>query len=198
VAVPCPRCGREYDVTLFEFGRTLWCTCGSRVGLARRERRVAPGEQRFIADAMLGRLARWLRLLGFDCAWEPEIEDEVLVRRALSEGRIVLTRDRALSEEWRISGIHRIEAEKLRDQLAEVLRGFALAPEIRLLSRCSRCNVRLAPAAREAVAERVPLRILEHHDAFSACPHCGRVYWQGTHTARIERVVDDLLAQLPA
>ena len=103
-------------------------------------------------------------------------------------GRIVLTRDRALSEEWRISDIHRIEAEKLRDQLAEVLRGFSLAPEIQLLSRCSRCNVPLAPAAHEAVAERVPPRVLEHHDLFSACPRCGRVYWQGTHTTRIARV----------
>jgi uncharacterized protein with PIN domain len=166
--------------------------------MARRERRVAPGQQRFIADAMLGRLARWLRLLGFDCAFEPEIEDETLVRRAVSEGRIVLTRDRALAEDWRISGIHRIEAEKLREQLAEVLRGFALAPEVRLLSRCSRCNVPLAPAAHEEVAARVPPRVLEHHDTFSACPRCGRVYWQGTHSARITRVVDDLLAQLSA
>ena len=69
VAVPCPRCGREYDVALFGFGRTIWCTCGGRVGLGPRRRSLqVPTEGRFIADAMLGKLARWLRLLGFDCA----------------------------------------------------------------------------------------------------------------------------------
>jgi uncharacterized protein with PIN domain len=194
VAVPCPRCGREYDVTLFEFGRTLWCTCGSRVGLAPRERPFPGSERRFIADAMLGRLARWLRLLGFDCAWEPDIADEALVRRAIAEGRTVLSRDRALPEEWRISGIHRVEAEKVRDQLAEVLGAFDLAPEIRLLSRCSHCNAPLSPAALGDVADRVPPRVLEHRDVFSACPDCGRVYWEGSHTARIRGFVDELLA----
>lgn len=195
VAVLCPGCGREYDVTLFEFGRTLWCRCGSRVGLARTER-SGLSEPRFIADAMLGRLARWLRLLGFDCAWEHDIDDEALVRRALSEGRIVLSRDRALPEEWRISGIHRIDAEKVRDQLAEVLRAFDLAPEIRLLSRCSQCNAPLSPAALGDVAHRIPPRILERHQVFSVCPGCGRVYWEGSHTNRIRRFVDDLLASL--
>lgn len=192
MAVPCPRCGREYDVALFEFGRTLWCTCGSRVALAPRERRFGP-ERRFIADAMLGRLARWLRLLGFDCAFQHDIADEVLVRYAVQEGRIVLSRDRALPEEWRIAGIHLVAAEKVRDQLSEVVRAFDLAPEIRLLSRCSQCNAPLAPAALADVAPQLPPRVLERHDTFSSCPECGRVYWEGTHTDRIRRVVDSLL-----
>ena len=198
VAVPCPGCGREYDVTLFEFGRTLWCTCGSRVGLAPRERRRTGSERRFIADAMLGRLARWLRLLGFDCAWEHDIADEALVRRAIAEARIVLSRDRALPEEWHISGIHRVDAEKARDQLAEVVQAFDLAPEIRLLSRCSHCNAPLAPAAFQDVVESVPPRVLERHGVFSVCPVCGRIYWEGTHTARIKRFVDELLTRLSA
>jgi uncharacterized protein with PIN domain len=195
VAVPCPRCGRQYDVTLFQFGRTLWCTCGSRVGLAERERRAAGSERRFIADAMLGRLARWLRLLGFDCAFETDIADEALVRRAVHERRIVLSRDRALNEEWRISDIHQIESEKVRDQLIEVVHAFELAPEIQLLSRCSHCNALLEPAALGDVNERVPPRVLERHDVFSACPRCRRVYWEGTHTERIKRFVDELLAE---
>jgi uncharacterized protein with PIN domain len=192
MAIPCPRCGRAYDVTLFEFGRTLWCTCGSRVALAPRERRLGP-ERRFFADAMLGRLARWLRLLGFDCAWEPDIADARLVRRAVDEGRIVLTRDRGLPEAWRISGIHRVDSEKVRDQLAEVVRALDLAAEIRLLSRCSQCNAPLRPAAPEEVEACVPPRVLERHDAFEACPDCGRVYWEGSHTDQIRRLVDALL-----
>lgn len=192
MAVPCPRCGREYDVTLFEFGRTVWCTCGSRVGRAAVERRLGSAPPRFFADAMLGRLARWLRLLGFDCAWEPDIPDEELVRRAVDEGRIVLSRDRALPEEWRISDVHLIGAEKVRDQLADVLRRFDLVPEVRLLSRCNRCNAPLAAAARADVDGRVPPGVLERHAHFRTCPRCGRVYWSGTHAERIARFVDEL------
>jgi uncharacterized protein with PIN domain len=195
VAVPCPGCGREYDVTLFEFGRTIWCACGRRVGLTRREHRRPGAERRFVADAMLGRLARWLRLLGFDCAWEADVADEALVRRAVDEGRTVLSRDRALPEEWRIAGIHLVRAEKVREQLAEVLDAFDLAPEIELLSRCSECNAPLRPATEREVARRVPPRVLERHDVFSACPECGRVYWEGTHTDRIRRFVDELLRE---
>ena len=195
MAVPCPGCGREYDVTLFEFGRTLWCTCGRRVALAAREHRQPGTERRFIADAMLGRLARWLRLLGFDCAFERDVADETLVRRAVEEGRTVLTRDRALPEEWRIAGVHLLRAEKVRDQLAEVMRAFDLAPEIQLLSRCSECNAPLRPSTAQEIAGRVPPRVLERHDVFTSCPECGRVYWAGTHTERIERFVDGLLSE---
>jgi uncharacterized protein with PIN domain len=194
MAVPCPRCGREYDVTRFEFGRTLWCTCGSRVGLAPQERRLAEVPRRFFADAMLGRLARWLRLLGFDCAWQADITDEDLVRRALFEGRIALTRDRSLLEDWRVSNLYRVEAENTREQLAEVVRKFGLADEIRVLSRCSRCNEMLVAAAAEQVALHVPPRVLERHADYAACPACGRIYWQGSHARRICDVVDDLLA----
>jgi uncharacterized protein with PIN domain len=195
MAVPCPGCGREYDVTLFEFGRTIWCTCGSRVGLAPRERRWGGGTRRFIADAMLGSLARWLRLLGFDCAWEPDIVDARLVRRALDEDRVVLSRDRRLPEEWRIAGIHLVAAEKVRDQLAEVVHAFGLAPEIHLLSRCSRCNAPLVRAAADEVAGRVPARVLERRQLLSVCPECNRVYWEGTHSERIRRFVAALLAR---
>ncbi len=192
--MPCPGCGRDYDVTLFEFGRTLWCTCGSRVGMEPRERHLAGPGPCFIADAMLGRLARWLRLLGFDCAWERDIPDEALVRRAVLEGRVVLSRDRALAEEWRVSDLHLVGSEKVREQLVEVLERFGLAPHVALLSRCSECNVRLVPAAPEDVL-RVPPRVLERHAVFSTCPACRRVYWEGTHSERIRRFVAELLAR---
>ena len=95
MAITCHGCGREYDVTLFQFGRTIRCTCGARVGL---EHRIGPAvdeaRPRFIADAMLGRLARWLRTLGYDTAYDDRIADADLVRRSLTEGRHLLTRDR--------------------------------------------------------------------------------------------------------
>ncbi len=146
---------------------------------------------------MLGRLARWLRLLGFDCAWEPDVSDEALVRRALREGRIVLTRDRALSEDYRISDVYQVAGTRLREQLDEVFEAFGLAERIRLFSRCSGCNVQLEPAPHGQLGAQVPPRVRERHDTFARCPSCGRTYWEGSHTARIRSVVDQLLQRTP-
>jgi uncharacterized protein with PIN domain len=195
VAVPCPRCGREYDAALFPFGRTLWCACGSRVGMAPRVRQIEQdGEKRFLADAMLGRLARWLRILGFDCAWERDIRDADLVRRAVCEQRILLSRDRSLPQEWRVSDIHLLESEELREQLREVIARYRLAPAIRLFSRCNQCNQPLRAAAPAEVAARVPPRVASAHQHFLECPGCRRVYWQASHAERIRRLVGELLA----
>jgi uncharacterized protein with PIN domain len=194
VAVPCPRCGREYDVTLFEFGRTLWCSCGSRVGIAPRVLRQGGGAQtRFLADRMLGRLARWLRILGLDCADAGDVPDAELVRRAAREERILLTRDRSLPEDWRSPAIHLVSSEELPEQLREILRAFDLRGAVRLFSRCSRCNQRLRAAAQADVAARVPPRVRATHGAFLECPACRRVYWEGSHTERMRRVVAELL-----
>jgi uncharacterized protein with PIN domain len=194
MAVCCQRCGREYDVALFPFGRTISCTCGNRVGIEPEVRPRSHAERRFAADAMLGRLARWLRLLGFDCAYPREVSDEALVRLAAAEGRTVLTRDRRLPEQWWLPDIYVVRAEEVGEQLAEVIRQFDLASSVRVLSRCNECNRALEPVPRAAVSGRVPPRVLELHDAFSECRACGRVYWEGSHAARIRRLVDRLLS----
>ena len=195
MSVPCARCGREYDVTLFEFGRTLWCTCGSRVGIEPRIRRVEAGaEVCFSADAMLGKLAHWLRLLGFDCVYENGIADAELVRRAIEQGRAVLTRDRALPDEWRAPDIYVVRAVRTFEQLGEVVRRFDLARAVRLFTRCSECNQRLAAASAADLRGRAPASILATHERFQECPGCKRVYWEGSHTQRIQRVVEQLLA----
>ena len=195
MAVCCPRCSREYDVTLFEFGRTIWCTCGNRVGIEPRVRHVADStERRFAADAMLGRLARWLRLAGFDCAYDSEITDEGIVRLAVSERRTILTRDRSLPEEWWIADIYVVREEDLGKQLAEVIQRFGLASSVRVLTRCNECNRPLNRVTRAQVRGRVPAGTLELHDVFSECPACGRVYWEGSHAARIRRLVEGLVS----
>ncbi|HEY5658646.1 MAG TPA: Mut7-C RNAse domain-containing protein [Myxococcota bacterium] len=197
MSVPCARCGREYDVTLFEFGRTLWCTCGSRVGVEPRIRQVSSEtERRFIADAMLGKLAHWLRLLGFDCLYESDIADAELVRLGMEQGRVVLTRDRALPDEWRAPDICVLRAERTFEQLNEVVRRFDLARAVRLFSRCSECNRDLAAAAAADLTGRAPASILATHERLRECPGCRRVYWEGSHTRRIQRVVERLLAPL--
>jgi uncharacterized protein with PIN domain len=165
------------------------------VGLEARVRFEEPeGAPRFIADAMLGRLARWLRIMGFDTAYEDRITDAELVRRSLQERRTVLTRDRALPEEWRIASVFVLASETGMDQLREVVRAFDLAAGVTLFTRCSVCNARLEPASADSVRDDVPERIFATHEVFRRCPGCSRVYWRGTHADRMERVVAKVLA----
>lgn len=193
MAVCCRRCGREYDVALFEFGRTIWCACGNRVGIEPRVRPARqPTERRFAADAMLGRLARWLRLLGFDCVHHRDITDEEMARLGALDGRTILTRDRGLPEEWWLSDIYVVHAEELTRQLVEVVKRFDLAPSFQVLTRCSDCNRLLQRAPRSDVGGRVPPGILERHDVFRECRDCGRVFWEGSHAARIRTLAEKL------
>jgi uncharacterized protein with PIN domain len=195
MAILCPGCGRAYDPERFTLGRTLSCSCGARVGVDPSvdfERdAVAP---RFAVDAMLGRLARWLRVLGLDASYEPDVADADLVRRAHDEHRWILTRDRALPIEWRVPRIHLVAAEAPLEQLAEVIRAFALDPEgLALFARCTRCNEPLVEIARERAAEAVPPRILQTNTRFHRCPCCGRIYWEGTHVDRMRRTLGRML-----
>lgn len=193
MAIVCPRCGREYDVTLFQFGRTIDCTCGERVGPEMRlrlERASGRRERprRFAADAMLGGLARWLRILGHDVAHDASIEDGALVRSAVEEGRRILTRDRRLPDEWRIEGIVVLEAEAPFAQLEETVERLGLAPdEARPFTRCPRCNRPLEPAEPAEVRGEVPDGVHREQDTFRRCPACGQVYWEGSHVRRMRR-----------
>jgi uncharacterized protein with PIN domain len=191
VAVACPGCGRLYDPARFALGRVLHCACGARVGLPRAPADPAVGAPRFAADAMLGRLARWLRLLGFDTSFEAHVADEALVRRALAERRTVLTRDRRLPEEWTLVPVFVLRAEDLRGQLAELGARFALAAHAHPFSRCNRCNVTLERAGAAEVAARVPPHARASHRDFLRCPACGRIYWAGSHVARIRALLED-------
>ncbi len=196
MGVPCSGCGREYDVALFAFGRTIHCTCGSRVGIAPRVRTRAPDVPlRFIADAMLGRLARWLRILGFDTEHEPDIADAELVRRGIAGDRVILTRDRSLPVEWSAPAVHVVAATATHAQLREVVAVFELAPGARLFTRCSRCNAPLVRAAGRDLIGRVPPRILASGVRLRRCPRCERVYWRGSHADRMERVAVQILAE---
>ena len=199
-------------MTLFEFGRTIHCTCGERVALEPRVRDLGDaGALRFFADAMLARLAHWLRILGFDCAHEAEISDEQLVRHALEERRVILTRDTSLPEEWRILGIHLVAARNPLGQLREIVAEFKLAAAARPFTRCSRCNTALtrvtaaeigelaseqAPEqAPEQALERVPRRVLQTQAELWRCTGCERVYWEGSHTDQMRQVIGKILEE---
>jgi hypothetical protein len=183
MAIPCPGCGRQYDVTRFAFGRTLSCTCGARIApeIVAYER---PGPPRFVADDMLGRLARWLRALGHDTLHTPGVPDAVLVRTAFEQRRLLLTRDRRLSREWRFDGCVVVNAAKPAAQLRELDERLAIGRDwrARLFSRCMVCNTVL-----ETLPPPEPGRV------HSFCPSCGRIYWEGRHTQRMRAFLTRVL-----
>jgi hypothetical protein len=149
------------------------------------DRPADAGPPRFLADAMLERLARWLRALGHDTASAGAASDAELGRRAAAEGRWLLTRDRRLAREAPDGRGVLLRAGAPLDQLREVAASFALAPGT-LFSRCLVCNAPLRPATEAEVVGAAPELCGRHRppDAH-ACPECGRVYWEGSHTRRM-------------
>jgi uncharacterized protein len=143
---------------------------------------------RFLADANVGRLARWLRAYGYDAAYAAHVDDSQLIGRALAEGRVLLTRDSGLMQR-RVVARGSLPAVLLRsDRVDEQLRqvvGELELPGDRALSRCLECNVELEPRPKAEVSERLPPHVRATQVRFSECPRCGRVYWPGTHWQRM-------------
>jgi uncharacterized protein with PIN domain len=147
---------------------------------------------RFLADCNVGRLARWLRALGYDAEYEARLPDPQVVARALAEGRVLLTRDVDMTRR-RVVADGSVRAVLLRDdrvseQLRQVVEELGLVPD-RALSRCLDCNVTLEPRLKAAVSALLPPHVRATQERFSQCPRCARVYWPGTHWTRMrERI----------
>jgi uncharacterized protein with PIN domain len=134
---------------------------------------------RFVVDGMLGSLARWLRILGYDTDYVNQRDDAELVRVARAEDRVLLTRDRELAGRRRVKSLL-IESQSLDDQLAQLTAAFPLPPGSHP-SRCSVCNTVLVEAMPNEIAHRVPRYVLKRHTHFHRCPGCDRIYWRGSH-----------------
>jgi uncharacterized protein with PIN domain len=142
---------------------------------------------RLLIDAMLGKLARWLRLMGFDATYLPDVDDIVLVRHARAEGRLLITRDRGLASRRGVEALL-IDSQDLEGQIDEVLGALGAPPED-AQPRCTLCNEPLEEIPRSAVEGRVPPYVWRTQETFSHCPTCRRVYWQGTHWEAIQEQV---------
>jgi uncharacterized protein with PIN domain len=147
---------------------------------------------RFLADCNVGRLARWLRALGYDASYHPRIDDAELVREAAAESRVLLTRDRDLTKR-RVIQTGVVRAILIRDddvtmQLRQVFSELGLELK-EALTRCIECNSELEERVPAAVAERVPPYVRSTQSRYSECPDCGRIYWAGTHWQRMRAVL---------
>lgn len=145
---------------------------------------------KFIADGMLGKLTRWLRMLGQDVKYSNTMEDSQLLILAKREKRILLTRDFELYQRAVGRGIEAFYLEGLtgEEKLAELAKRFDIQLEIDMTSsRCPRCNSVVKPILPKKAAEKVEKNTLEHYSKFWKCPKCGQVYWQGAHWTKIRK-----------
>ncbi|MFH1038609.1 MAG: Mut7-C RNAse domain-containing protein [PVC group bacterium] len=146
----------------------------------------------FILDVHLGTLARRLRMLGFDTLYRNDYDDPEIIRTALKDKRIILTRDRGILKNSLVTHGYWIRASAPEDQLREVLERFDLFAAIRPFGRCITCNGLIEEVSKEAVLDRLPPKTKTSHDRFRICIGCGKVYWQGSHY----RAMNDLIGRL--
>jgi len=145
---------------------------------------------RFVADTHLSRLARYLRLLGFDTRYQRDWTDPELVAISTSEQRILLTRDVGLLKHSAITHGSYIRATEPRQQMAEVVRRFHLGRQLTPFTRCMACNGELVAVDKEEIAHRLPPETRRYIDEYQVCLSCSQVYWRGAHDPELRRIVD--------
>ncbi|MDH5539291.1 MAG: Mut7-C ubiquitin/RNAse domain-containing protein [Rhizobacter sp.] len=149
---------------------------------------------RFVADAHLGGLAHLLRMMGYDTLYDNRFDDAQIELIAITQRRIVLTRDRDLLKRGGVTHGCFVRALRSRAQLREVFARLDLARGARPFTRCLSCNATLQPIARAEALPKLPPRVAAQHERFSTCPECSRVFWEGSHWQRMRGLVEDLLA----
>jgi uncharacterized protein len=163
-----------------------------RVGVVSKVRPAPLDHDRFVADVHLGRLAEWLRLLGFDTAYRNDADDEELARVSVEEGRWLLSRDRGLLMRSAVTHGYLVRSDDPVEQAVEVVHRFGLDGRLEPLTRCARCNGVLAPVTKEEVRDRLEPGTRARHDDFTACRSCGQPYWAGSHLSRIRDFVEEV------
>ena len=151
-----------------------------------------PPAPRFVLDVHLGRLAAYLRMLGFDTLYRNDCDDDVLAAISARERRILLSRDVGLLKRGNVRYGAFVHATAPEAQLIEISRRFDLAGALDPFARCIRCNGPLVPVPKADVLDRLPPRVHEQYDEFRRCAACDQVYWRGTHFQRMARLVERL------
>ena len=147
----------------------------------------------FVADVMLGRLARWLRIAGFDVLYSNCFTDDELVDLSSQEERILLSRDTRLLVRRAVTRFIFLESDEIQSQLRQVFAVTRTTSLPGILTRCLSCNDLLVEIPREDVREKVPPFVFETQSHFKSCPACGKIYWAGTHRLSVLRTLARLL-----
>jgi uncharacterized protein with PIN domain len=148
----------------------------------------------FLADGMLGKLSRWLRMLGCDVKYQNDLNDDELIKIAVKENRILLTRDVQLFSRAKKNNVqaYLVRSRTETEKLAEVTQQFYIKLEIDAAnSRCPKCNAGLEPIPKDEVNGKIPQATSRLHTDFWKCADCGQIYWHGSHWQKINRKLLD-------
>jgi uncharacterized protein with PIN domain len=152
-------------------------------------------DPRFVADVHLGKLARHLRMAGLDVLWGNDWDDDRIVALSIAERRTILTRDKAMLRRGEVERGYFVRATESEAQLTEVLGALQLESLVAPFSRCRECNSALEDVPKEAVEAQLPPKVRGFYERFKRCPGCGRIYWEGTHYARMRGVMERSLTR---
>lgn len=150
-------------------------------------------DTKFILDVNLGKLAKYLRFLGFDAYYGNTLDDSEIINIAGLEHRIILTKDLGLLKNKAVTHGFWIRSVHVREQLREVIEKLDIREQVRPFTRCAHCNGKLAVVSRESVLERLEPRTKRYFSEFRQCPDCGKVYWKGSHFKRMQKILDEIL-----
>jgi uncharacterized protein len=155
-----------------------------------------PTEIRFVADVHLGRLAAYLRMLGFDTLYPDDYRDEELARLSSAEHRILLTRDRGLLKRNTVTHGCYVRETRPERQLVEIIKAFDLAGAIQPFHRCLSCNGLLEPIDKDSIGDRLRPNTKQYYDEFRICQACSKIYWKGSHYQRMQRLIERVLQEV--
>lgn len=150
---------------------------------------------KFAVDVMLGRVAKWLRMIGYDASYDRGITPDKLAEQANQEGRIVLTRNHEWPPPVAPEQVYVLTAHRYWEQLRQVVEHFQLDWKTNAFTRCTECNVPLNRVPLESVIERVPEKVRTLKTEFFECPQCKRVYWHGAHVANTLKRLEQWLGE---
>ena len=151
-------------------------------------------EYKFIADDMLGKLAKWMRIMDCDVEYFRSITDKELAERAYASGRIILTRDTLLIRRRKVrDNYFFIRSDSYKDQIRQVVKHFPIDPYSQILTRCILCNKPLINIDKASIESKVPLYVYESQDSFETCPSCKRIYWDASHKERMIKQLEEIL-----
>ena len=154
---------------------------------------------KFVVDGMLGKVARWLRMLGYDTKYFNDMSDDEILKVASEEKRILLTKDYQFFKKANIHGVRAIfvEGETHVEKLANLSKQLNIKLEINInYSRCPKCNAEIRPINKEAVKDKIPPSTYRIHNEFWVCSKCGQVYWKGSHWIKINSALNQAKAKL--
>lgn len=149
-------------------------------------------EIKFIPDVHLGKLVKFLRMAGFDTVYDSSYDDNEIIDISLSEKRIILTRDKILLRNRKITHGYWVRSTNPRIQMNEILSRFDLRERMHPFTRCIECNSLIMDVPKETISERLPAKTKKYYDIFKICPGCGRIYWEGSHYEKMKAFTDSL------